>query len=135
MFLDVGNEIFVWVGLKASAQERKMAMGTAQKYLQDKNLPNWLPITRILEGGENEVSIFLPFTFVAWQYSHSFTKGLSHVLGRREAPVCHWKEKFGPPLNQGLDYYKGTMFIVHLSSQWMFGCLRVFAEMWQKTRK
>lgn len=53
--LDVGNEIFVWVGLKASAQERKMAMGTAQKYLQDKNLPNWLPITRILEGGENEV--------------------------------------------------------------------------------
>lgn len=53
--LDVGNEIFVWVGLKASVNERKMAMGTAQKYIQDKGLPNWLPISRILEGGENEV--------------------------------------------------------------------------------
>lgn len=53
--MDVGNEIFVWVGLKANANERKNAMGMAQKYITEKGLANWLPITRILEGGENEV--------------------------------------------------------------------------------
>jgi len=52
--LDVGNEIFVWVGKKANANERKNAMGMAQRYLKEKGLPNWLPLTRILEGGENE---------------------------------------------------------------------------------
>ena len=53
--LDVGNEVYVWVGLKASQNERRNAMGLAQQYLKDKNLPNWLPISRVLEGGENEV--------------------------------------------------------------------------------
>jgi gelsolin len=32
--LDVGNEVFVWVGLKASAAEKKNAMGMAQTYLK-----------------------------------------------------------------------------------------------------
>lgn len=52
--LDVGNEIFVWVGLKASAGERKGAMGMAQRYCKEKGLPNWLPLTRVLEGSRCE---------------------------------------------------------------------------------
>ena len=55
--LDVGNEVFVWVGKKASAQEKQMAMASAQKFLAERNRPALLPISRILEGGENEVFI------------------------------------------------------------------------------
>lgn len=35
--------------------ERKYALHYAQVYLKQCNLPVWLPISRILEGGENEV--------------------------------------------------------------------------------
>jgi gelsolin len=52
---DVGNEVYVWVGLKASKDERKRALGFAQDYLGQYNRPVWLPIVRVLEGGENEV--------------------------------------------------------------------------------
>lgn len=72
--LDVGNEVMVWVGKKASENERKYAMSSAQKvshtkqnrkrslisfsqYLKDRNRPMTLPISRYLEGGENEVFI------------------------------------------------------------------------------
>ena len=53
--LDVGNEVLVWVGKKASANEKRNAMASAQKYLLDKKRPLALPISRYLEGGENEV--------------------------------------------------------------------------------
>jgi len=52
---DMGNEVFVWVGKGASATEKRSAMQYAQQYLVDYKRPNWLPISRILEGGENEV--------------------------------------------------------------------------------
>merc|ERR1712137_1450852 len=50
--LDNGSEIFVWIGKKASADERRLAMQYAQKYLQDNNRPAFLPISRVIEGGE-----------------------------------------------------------------------------------
>jgi len=53
--LDNGSEIFVWIGKKASADERRLAMQYAQKYLQDNNRPAFLPISRVIEGGENAV--------------------------------------------------------------------------------
>jgi len=52
--LDAGHEVFVWVGLDASAGERKGAMQRAQDYLSKNNRPFTLPISRVLEGGENE---------------------------------------------------------------------------------
>jgi len=55
--LDVGAEVFVWIGLKASVGERKAAMGHAQAYLTSHNRPAHLPISRVMEGGENEVFI------------------------------------------------------------------------------
>jgi len=51
--LDDGAEIFAWVGKKASPQEKKLAMGFAQTYLTKHNRPPHLPLTRIIEGGEN----------------------------------------------------------------------------------
>lgn len=53
--LDAGAEVFVWLGKNSSAGERKGALQYAQDYLVKYNRPVYLPITRILQGGENEV--------------------------------------------------------------------------------
>lgn len=53
--LDAVCEIFVWVGKGSSKQERTSSIGHAQSYLQKNGRPLWVPITRIMEGGENEV--------------------------------------------------------------------------------
>jgi gelsolin len=53
--LDTGAEVFAWIGRGASADEKKKALGFAQSYLKDYNRPSFLPIARILEGGENEI--------------------------------------------------------------------------------
>jgi len=53
--LDGGFEVYVWIGLKASASERKKGLSFAANYLQEYNRPNYLPIVRVPEGAENEV--------------------------------------------------------------------------------
>jgi hypothetical protein len=52
---DAGSEVYAWVGLKASKVEKKTALAVAQDYLSQYKRPLWLPVVRILEGGENEV--------------------------------------------------------------------------------
>jgi gelsolin len=51
---DAGHEVFVWIGKGASANERKQGLGYAQTYLKDHSRPSVTPISRVLEGGENE---------------------------------------------------------------------------------
>jgi len=53
--LDTGAEVFAWIGKGASVQEKAKALSFAQDYLAKYNRPAYLPICRILEGGENEV--------------------------------------------------------------------------------
>jgi gelsolin len=53
--LDTGAEVFAWIGKGASVAEKKTAMQYAQEYLKKFNRPLFLPISRILQGGENEV--------------------------------------------------------------------------------
>jgi len=53
---DVGNEVFTWIGANASKGEKSKALHFAQEYLRaNPDRPAWLPISRVLEGGENEV--------------------------------------------------------------------------------
>jgi len=52
---DVGCEVFVWIGKGASKDEKKQAMSYASKYLKDNDRPMQMPVTKIHEGGENEV--------------------------------------------------------------------------------
>jgi gelsolin len=52
---DTGVEVFAWVGKGASKDEKKFALQYAQDYITKNNRPAWLPITRILDGGENEI--------------------------------------------------------------------------------
>jgi len=51
--VDVGSEVFAWIGKGASDDEKKKAMHFAQQYLKQYDRPAFLPITRIIEGGEN----------------------------------------------------------------------------------
>jgi hypothetical protein len=53
--LDNGAEVFAWIGKGASVGERKNALQYAHEYLTKFNRPHHTPISRILEGGENEV--------------------------------------------------------------------------------
>jgi gelsolin len=53
--LDAGQEVFAWIGKGASVSEKKYAMQYAQEYLKKFNRPAYIPISRVLEGGENEV--------------------------------------------------------------------------------
>jgi len=53
--LDTGSEIFTWIGSGSSDQERSKSMRFAQDYIESNNRPAYIPITRIYQGGENEV--------------------------------------------------------------------------------
>jgi len=53
--LDTGAEVIAWIGKGASAEEKKKALGFAQDYLTKYNRPAYMPISRVLEGGENEI--------------------------------------------------------------------------------
>jgi len=50
---DSGEQVYVWIGKGASYKEKVESMVYAQQYLTKNNRPAYLPITRILEGGEN----------------------------------------------------------------------------------
>jgi len=52
--VDVGAEVFVWIGKSASVTEKGKALKYAQSYLANEKRPNWTPITRVIEGGETE---------------------------------------------------------------------------------
>jgi hypothetical protein len=53
--LDNGVEVFVWIGKRASRDERKFGMQYAERYLKDNGRPPFTPISRVVEGGENSV--------------------------------------------------------------------------------
>jgi gelsolin len=52
--VDVGNEVYAWIGKGASDSEKKNALDYAQQYLKQYDRPSFLPICRILEGGDNK---------------------------------------------------------------------------------
>jgi gelsolin len=52
--LDSGIEVYVWVGSKASSDEKKQGLSIAIKYLVDENRPPTTRISRLLEGGDNQ---------------------------------------------------------------------------------
>ncbi|EFA75226.1 severin [Heterostelium album PN500] len=53
--LDLGYEVFIWVGLKSNANEKKSAFKFATDYLQQNGRNQYTPVSRIMESGENEV--------------------------------------------------------------------------------
>jgi len=51
--LDVGSEIYVWIGKGTTVNEKKESMKVATKFLENTGRPNFVPITRVLEGHES----------------------------------------------------------------------------------
>lgn len=52
---DIGCEVFAWVGKGASDGEKKGALNAAQQYLKKAGKSPKTPISKILDGAENEV--------------------------------------------------------------------------------
>ena len=52
--LDAGYHVFCWVGKNADAAERKNGITYATDFLEKHGRPKNVPITRIVEGGDNE---------------------------------------------------------------------------------
>lgn len=50
--VDSGTEVFVWIGKGAPADVRRNAMANASTFLANNGRPDWTPITRVPEGGE-----------------------------------------------------------------------------------
>ncbi|KAI9139552.1 hypothetical protein BKA69DRAFT_1040063 [Paraphysoderma sedebokerense] len=48
-------EVFVWYGKGATQNERAKGLAAAEEYLVQHNRPRTLPISKVMEGGENEV--------------------------------------------------------------------------------
>jgi len=53
--VDSGAEIFVWVGKKSSPQDKRNGLDFAQHYITDTGKDPYLPISKVMEGGENQV--------------------------------------------------------------------------------
>jgi len=51
--LDIGQQVFVWVGDGASKAERSKAIGFAQDYLGKAGRPHQTPIVRVMESSSN----------------------------------------------------------------------------------
>lgn len=67
--IDTGNELFVWIGMGASQNERAFAMRYAMRYLVQMKLPTYIPITRVMQGAEPDY-----FKAIFQNNSLSFTK-------------------------------------------------------------
>ena len=52
--LDLGNEVFVWVGSGSSPDEKRYSMQHTEWYLKQNNRPAQLSITKVIEGNEPE---------------------------------------------------------------------------------
>ncbi|RWS11482.1 villin-1-like protein, partial [Dinothrombium tinctorium] len=46
------NGIWVWIGKKASKDERTKSMKIAEGFIEKKNYPSHTPVTRVIDGGE-----------------------------------------------------------------------------------
>ncbi|CAG8467457.1 1177_t:CDS:10 [Scutellospora calospora] len=52
---DAGHQVFVWIGLKSTITEKKYSLHHAEEYIKKHNRPSSIPITRVMQGGENDV--------------------------------------------------------------------------------
>ncbi|RMX63734.1 hypothetical protein DD238_006349 [Peronospora effusa] len=88
--IDVGNEVFVWVGKAASESERKNALAIAVHYLKKEGRPSHTPITRVVEEGETPVFTLL---FKAWtepkvlKFGYQLSQGVARMQNDKQVDV------------------------------------------------
>lgn len=52
---DIGHQVYTWVGRNAMGADKAAGLHYAQKYILHSKLPAFTPITRVIEGGEDEL--------------------------------------------------------------------------------
>jgi hypothetical protein len=72
--LDTSQQLLVWIGKKATKEEKNSAWTLAQKFITDKNYPAWTPCTRVVEGGETTLFIQQFGTWPKPQDSSNFSQ-------------------------------------------------------------
>jgi hypothetical protein len=88
--IDMGNEVYVWVGKAASESERKSALSVAVHYLKEQGRPSHTPVTRVVEEGETPVFTAL---FRAWtepkvlEFGYQPSKGVAHMQDDKPVDV------------------------------------------------
>lgn len=112
--VDTGSEVFVWVGKKSNQAEKKNALGYAQKYITENNRPAYLPISRVLEGGENPIfnSLFADGITCSRALGETATfphPCCPHVPGGGSANpdaarISNMVDAFAPPENNGYGF-------------------------------
>ncbi|CAM9268509.1 unnamed protein product [Phaeothamnion confervicola] len=50
--LDVGKEVFVWIGRTSSPEEKKQSMSYASQFISREGRPTYTPVTRLMDGHE-----------------------------------------------------------------------------------
>jgi len=53
--VDVGAQVFVWVGKGSTQEEKNSSMQFATHYLKSTGKPDYTPITRVVQGGESPI--------------------------------------------------------------------------------
>ncbi|KAL8009560.1 putative villin headpiece, villin/Gelsolin, ADF-H/Gelsolin-like domain superfamily [Plasmopara halstedii] len=88
--IDVGIEIFVWVGKMASHSERTNALTIAVQYLKKEGRPPHTPITRVVEDGETPLFTAL---FKAWtepkvlEFGYQSSQGVAKMQNDKSVDV------------------------------------------------
>jgi advillin len=89
--LDIGSEVFVWIGKGSTADEKKAGMKNARDYIASSGLPARTPVTRIVEGSE---TVLFKDKFKGWKVANALLPGqvVSHGAGRGIAARQEQKE-------------------------------------------
>eukprot|EP00039_Didymoeca_costata_P031430 m.34694 g.34694 ORF g.34694 m.34694 type:complete len:867 (+) comp8764_c0_seq1:99-2699(+) len=73
--------VYSWVGKGATRDEKLAAVKHAQKFVKDNKLPEWTPISRVVEGGETPM--FKSF-FSVWPTQKANTSGGASKFQKKE---------------------------------------------------
>eukprot|EP00049_Salpingoeca_infusionum_P004478 m.79901 g.79901 ORF g.79901 m.79901 type:complete len:822 (+) comp12582_c1_seq4:132-2597(+) len=98
--LDDGYEVMVWVGLNAGVAERRAALNAGAEYLKKNGRPMDTPISKIFEGGENEV---FEAAFEVGVKSTSNPSDASRSKPASESVMPSYKGSGGPGVVADLD--------------------------------
>jgi len=107
--LDTSQQLFVWIGKKATKEEKNSAWTLAQKFITDKNYPAWTPCTRIVEGGETALFIQQFATWPKPEASSNFQKSSVAKVQKKEVDVSKMFNNQKPERQKMVDDGSGTL--------------------------
>lgn len=111
--LDTAQQLFVWIGKKATKNEKNSAWTFAQKFIVEKKYPAYTPCTRIPEGGET--ALFVQ-QFASWPKpesspNYSAVSGNIARVQKKEVDVNKLVARGKPEREKAVDDGSGKLEI------------------------